>query len=80
MPCENNRDCVQCKLFGTGKKMTKKDCDDCDIELQEVTRLGSDSNFKMCQFNDLNDNCTFFFSYDIFNNKRIRYLKDKGKL
>ena len=79
LPCENNKDCVQCKVFGTGKKATSKfDCDQCDIELTEVYRVESDPNNKICQFNDLTDNCTFIFSYDILNDKKIKYQKEKG--
>jgi protocadherin alpha len=77
LPCENNRDCVQCKVFGTGNKKLKADCDLCDIELEPVERIEADPNNKMCQFNDLSDNCTFLFSYDILNDKRIRYQASK---
>lgn len=51
---------MQCKAFGTGKKKSAKECDECDIELTEVDRVEMDANNKMCQFNDLADNCTFF--------------------
>ncbi len=78
MPCENNKDCVQCKVFGTGKRKSKKECDECDIELEQVPRLEPNPNNKQCQFTDFNDNCTFFFSYDIFNNKRVKYQIEKG--
>ncbi|RNA03542.1 integrin beta-3-like, partial [Brachionus plicatilis] len=74
LPCENNRDCVQCKVFGTGKKT---DCDQCDIELEQVDRIDQDSAYKQCQFNDLSDNCTFFFSYEILNDKKIRFTREK---
>ena len=108
LPCENNRDCVQCKVFGTGKKTSAMlmapitgsaglsssspgggmylssaqsvRCDEeCDgLELNEVATLGAtDANHKLCQFNDAADNCTFFFSYDIYNDKRIRYVRAK---
>ena len=65
-------------MFGTGKKKVKKECDECDIELEKVTKLEFDPNNKQCQFNDFSDNCTFFFSYDIFNNKRVKYSIEKG--
>jgi hypothetical protein len=79
LPCENNKDCVQCKVFGTGKKsLLKSECDKCDVELTEVYRVESDPNNKICQFNDFTDNCTFIFSYDILNDKRIKYQKEKG--
>ena len=77
MPCENNKDCVQCKVFGTGK-LNSKECEKCELQLEEVGRLELDPNSKRCQFNDVTDNCTFFFSYDILNNKQIRYQKEKG--
>lgn len=69
---------MQCKVFGTGKK-SKSECDQCDIELLEVYRVESDPNNKICQFNDITDNCTYIFSYDILNDKKIKYQKEKGK-
>jgi hypothetical protein len=78
LPCENNRDCVQCKIFGSGKKKNKKECDECDIELEEVSKVEYDSRNKKCQFIDQSDNCTFLFSYDILNDKKIKYQKSKG--
>ena len=79
LPCENNRDCVQCKVFGTGKKKASKECDECDLELIQVKRVEMDSFNKKCQFIDQTDNCTFFFSYEISNDKRIRYQSKYGK-
>jgi hypothetical protein len=75
LPCENNKDCVQCKVFGTGQKMTQYECDrDCgQLEMIQVDRVEFDANNKKCQFIDQTDNCTFFFSYDILNNKKIKY-------
>ncbi len=43
-----------------------------------VDRVESGSSNKICQFDDSADNCTFFFSYDILNDKRIRVQKEKG--
>ena len=72
---------MQCKVFGTGKKKAKQDCDECvDLELIQVARVEFDSNNKKCQFIDQTDNCTFFFSYNIFNDKKIKYQSSKGNL
>ncbi len=77
-PCENNKDCVQCKVFNTGKKKSKE-CDQCDIEHTVVASINSDIDNKECQFVDQNDNCTFFFSYSRLNDKIIKVKKGKGR-
>lgn len=43
----------------------------------EVDYIEQDTAFKQCQFNDLSDNCTFSFSYDILNDKKIRFTREK---
>ena len=79
MPCEKNRDCVQCKAFGTGKRKLAKDCDECDSDLvmERVSKISIDEKNKKCQFIDLEDNCTFVFSYSISNDKIIRFQEAK---
>lgn len=68
---------MQCKAFGSGKRKTKKECDECDIDVMMVDKIESDSSNKICQFDDSADNCTFFFSYDILNDKRIKVQRVK---
>jgi hypothetical protein len=73
-PCENNRECVQCEIFG-GKN---KNCD-CDIKTTIVDRIDDyDNEYKKCQFVDQTDNCTFFFSYSKSNDKLVKVQKTKG--
>ncbi len=73
-PCENNRECVQCEIFG-GKN---KNCD-CDIKTTLVDRIDDyDNEYKKCQFVDQTDNCTFFFSYSKSNDKLVKVQKTKG--
>ena len=78
-PCENNKDCVQCKVFG---KTSSEKCNKCDIQYTIVDSV-DDSNenyYKKCQFVDPHDNCTFFFSYSKLNDKVIKVQKSKGKI
>ena len=79
LPCEKNRDCVQCKAFQTGKRNLVEDCDQCDplLVLEGVPKINADELNKKCQFIDADDNCTFLFSYSITNDKIIKYQQTK---
>ncbi len=80
LPCEKNRDCVQCKAFGTGKLANPDECAaECDgkMVLSKAQEVSSDDMNKKCQFIDATDNCTFIFSYSITNDKLIKYQATK---
>jgi len=79
LPCEKNRECVQCKAFQTGELSRQDDCDSCDgkLVLSKVSKIEADEMNKKCQFIDSDDNCTFVFSYNILNDKLIKYQATK---
>lgn len=64
--CQQNRDCVECVAFGTGKK--KYDCFECKSRnyITTVATLPESSN--SCEFKDEND-CIFYFSYSYEGNE-----------
>lgn len=59
--------------------MAPGDCATCDerLVLTEVSKITADDMNKKCQFIDPIDNCTFIFSYNIMNDKLIKYQATK---
>ncbi|XP_076062859.1 integrin beta-PS-like isoform X2 [Oratosquilla oratoria] len=62
--CLKYRDCVQCKLFGTGK-LKGSACDTCTIIPEGIESLQGevDKGAQLCSFVDESNNCEFKFTY-----------------
>ncbi|KAI3386408.1 hypothetical protein SNEBB_000916 [Seison nebaliae] len=66
--CEQNKECVQCKIFKTGSLMHQNKCEEkCkDLNYVIVDKLENENdekNGQICQFKDPSDGCNFFFAY-----------------
>jgi len=82
--CEIYRDCVQCRVFGTGS-LTEEECgasEQCKFHMEKIPdpeEVKEELGFRRCQFKDDADDCNFFFAYryDEENNVYIRAQEKK---
>ncbi|XP_071812229.1 integrin beta-1-like isoform X2 [Apostichopus japonicus] len=64
--CQANKDCVECKAFGTG--LTREQCDKCPYKVIPITGdLQIPNGSERCLVPD-NDGCSFIFTYEQFSN------------
>ena len=66
--CEELRDCVQCRMFGTGEFEDEDQCqEECmnypEPEPVDVASSDEENDEKYCAFTDQSDHCRFYFVY-----------------
>lgn len=82
--CTANRNCALCVGFQTGP-LTKEECDaQCkhvttvpSIDEEEVKR---NENLNLCQFNDEEDDCRYFFTYQYGENNEVKVEVQQTKV
>lgn len=76
MVCRQNKECVQCVAYGTGKK--KDNCQECKarnyISKEDVLSDGYNS----CEFKD-DDDCIFYFTYNYDDDNELKIVAQSTK-
>ncbi|XP_072179021.1 integrin beta-1-like [Diadema setosum] len=77
--CHIHRDCVQCKMFGTGR-LTDEQCDMCNIDIVNVTDVTPFiQDIQACTFPEENNTCTFTFALFSENETLTVYVETEQK-
>ncbi|CAF3376669.1 unnamed protein product [Rotaria socialis] len=76
--CAATKDCVLCKIFDSGP-LTNEQCDRCSYRFDTVDDARKDVNYRLCQFDDEQDQCRFFYTYHNENDQLVlRVQKTKS--
>ncbi|XP_072029330.1 integrin beta-1-like [Amphiura filiformis] len=75
--CIVNRDCVQCKAFGTG--LSEEECNSCPHPVQIVDDLKIPNGSERCLFQDTDD-CSFIFTYQTLANGTFVLMVQAAKV
>lgn len=70
--CKENRDCVQCTVFRSGKLKDEEECrQKCDQDMiKKADVLEERPGVRKCQFRD-DDDCVFSFTYEYLPNGKV---------